>query len=505
MTIDAFDWAHRTGVNPPNEPTNDVCTSRASRPRLYEGVFAHEWQHLLHSYTDPFETTWMNEGLSDFAQTLVGYVDGTKTIDQVGNDSHINCFQGWGIVQTPANPNPRDCGGAQNSLNIWGESVPAAILADYGNAYSLMLFLFDRFGTDFMSALHRDGDLQGLESLQAQLDAVGGGDVYRLLHDYQTMNLVDRTLGAHGIFIGRPRNKVTTASLNALVNLANPQSNAQPGAAPNGADYVVLQNNGGQPVKGKNLRSVQFHGAKTLPPIPLAWTTVTNDPDRNGNAVLWSGNSSNLDAAAVIPITVSSADPTLRFLAKYGAEFGFDYGYVGISTDSGKSYTIIPGSDTVDAPLGPGLNGTTSGFEPRSYDLSAYAGQTVLLSIRYVSDGGVNEGGLLVDNIAVGGTAISDGSSLAPFKSPTEIKPTAVNNFNLKLVGIDPAHHLAWQFEFDGKFDLSLNRIQLALLALFPQVVAIVAYDEPTEQVQQYAPYQLTVNGVLQPGGVPAL
>jgi hypothetical protein len=103
MTIDVYDWAHRTGVNPPNEPTNDLCTSRAGRPRLYEGVFAHEWQHLLHSYTDPFETTWMNEGLSDFAQTLVGYVDGTKTIDQVGNDSHINCFQGWGIVTTPAN------------------------------------------------------------------------------------------------------------------------------------------------------------------------------------------------------------------------------------------------------------------------------------------------------------------------------------------------------------------------------------------------------------------
>jgi hypothetical protein len=30
-----------------------------------------------------------------------------------------------------------------------------------------------------------------------------------------------------------------------------------------------------------------------------------------------------------------------------------------------------------------------------------------------------------------------------------------------------------------------------------------VAYDEPTEQVQQYAPYTLTVNGVRQPGGTP--
>ena len=78
MTIDAFDWEHRTTDNPPDEPTDDLCTSRPARPNLYESTFAHEWQHLAHYYTDPFETTWMNEGLSDFAQTLTGYVDATR-------------------------------------------------------------------------------------------------------------------------------------------------------------------------------------------------------------------------------------------------------------------------------------------------------------------------------------------------------------------------------------------------------------------------------------------
>ncbi|MBC9226392.1 hypothetical protein GL325_08670 [Aeromicrobium sp. 636] len=32
-------------------------------------------------------------------------------------------------------------------------------------------------------------------------------------------------------------------------------------------------------------------------------------------------------------------------------------------------------------------------------------------------------------------------------------------------------------------------------------VGGIVSYDESTELVQQYAPYTLTVNGVVQPGG----
>ena len=54
MTIDAFDWLHRTGASPPDEPVpGNFCTSAPARPFLYEGVFAHEYQHLLESYEDP--------------------------------------------------------------------------------------------------------------------------------------------------------------------------------------------------------------------------------------------------------------------------------------------------------------------------------------------------------------------------------------------------------------------------------------------------------------------
>jgi hypothetical protein len=507
MTVDAFDWQHRTTANPPDEPTADLCTSRPARPNLYEATFAHEWQHLLHYYTDPFETTWVNEGISDYAQTLTGYVDSTATVFDRGADSHLYCFQGFGIVQTPFNPNPRDCGGPENSLNLWGEGNPNAVLADYGNAYSIMLYLADRYGTDIISRLHRDGERQGLPSLEAALKAEGAGSLYGVIHDFQSMVLLDKIVGdsPRSIVLGVPKRRVTTPSLRSTVNLANPNANDDPGAAPNGADYVALQGANGTVLKGRDLRSLSFTGARELPPLPLAWTIVSNDPDRPGNPVLWSGNANNTDASAVTEVTVPSADPTLRFLAKYGAEFGFDYGYVQVSTDGGATYTTIPGDKTVDAPLGPGLNGTTTGFEPHAYDLSAYAGQTILVAIRYVSDGGVNEGGLLVDDITVGATTISDGSSLAPFKSPTQIHPIQVHNWNVRLVGINEGTiPVVLQVEFNGRNSLRLSRSQLALASPFQKVVAIVAYDEPTEQVQQYAPYTLTVNGVVQPGGTPA-
>jgi hypothetical protein len=503
MTIDAFDWAHRSGANPADEPTADPCTSRPGRPRLYEGTFAHEWQHLLQNYTDPFETTWVNEGLSDFAQTLVGYVDGTKTVFDKGNDSHLHCFQGFGSVQTPFNPNPRDCGGPENSLNLWGEGAPSEVLADYGNAYSLMLFLFDRYGVDFMSRLHQDGALQGLASLDAALEAEGVHDMYRVLHDHQTMVLMDKIVGdsRRGIMLGVPKNRVTTPALRSTVNFANPNVNDNPGAGPNGADFVQLQRANGTPLRGIDLRSMNFQGAATLPPLPLTWTVVPNDPDRPNNPVIWSGNGNNIDATAVTSVAVPAADPTLRFLAKYGAEFGFDYAYVTVSTDGGKSYTPIPGDRTVPGPLGDGLNGTTTGFEPHSYDLSAYAGQNVLLGFRYVSDGGVNEGGLLLDDVTVGGTQVSDGSSLDTFDSPTQISPSPVNNWNVRIIGYDERNQIGLQAEFNGKNQIRLGTLQMLLFALFPKVVVEVAYDEPTEQVQQYAPYTLAVNGVMQPGG----
>jgi immune inhibitor InhA-like protein len=505
MTIDAYDWEHRTGDAPVDAATADPCTSRPARPNLYEGTFAHEWQHLLHYYTDPFETNWINEGLSDFAQTLVGYVDATKTVDQPGADSHIYCFQGFGTVQTQYNPNPRDCGGAQNSLTLWGEDPnPAAVLADYGNAYSIMLYLYDRYGTEFLSKLHQDGDAQGIASLAAQLETEGVDDPYTLLHKFQSAVLLDKIVGdaKHAIVLGARKGDVTTPSLRSTVNLDNPESYDTPGAAPNGADYVALRGADGKVLKGSKLRSLSFEGAATLPEQPLEWTVVSDDPDRAGNPVLWSGNENNLDAAAVTEVSVPTSNPTLTFLAKYGAELGYDYGYVQVSTDGGETYTSLAGDKTVDGPFGPSLNGTTDGFEPHTFDLSAYAGQDVLLSFRYVSDGGVNEGGLEIDDVAVGGTTISDGSSLAPFSSPTQINPLEVANWNVKLVGIrDGKVPTVLQVEFDGKREISLDRRELVAAAPFDKVVAIVATDDPTELVQQFAPYTLTVNGVTQPGG----
>ncbi len=148
MTIDAFDWLHRTGANPPDQPVpGNFCTSAPARPFLYEGVFAHENQHLLESYEDPDEATWVNEGLSDWAMTLTGYVNPKLPITDKGFASHIQCLLGYLGVATPANPNPdTEPSGPENSLTRWGDQGDDEILCDYGAASSMMEFLAGRYG-----------------------------------------------------------------------------------------------------------------------------------------------------------------------------------------------------------------------------------------------------------------------------------------------------------------------------------------------------------------------
>ena len=68
----------------------------------------------------------------------------------------------------------------------------------------------------------------------------------------------------------------------------------------------------------------------------------------------------------------------------------------------------------------------------------------MLVGFRYVSDGGVNDGGWYVDNVKVGGTLVSDGSRrVASFKSSTQVRPDAGRGCNVRLVGLDTAKHKA--------------------------------------------------------------
>ena len=540
MTIDAFDWPHRTGPNPPDNPSTDACASAPARPHLYEGVFAHEYQHLLESYEDPGEVNWINEGISDWAQTLVGYVNPALPITDKGFDSHIQCFFGWLSVATPVNPNPRAACGPENSLTRWLDQGDPEVLADYGAAYSMMEMLQSRYGNDFMTALHR-GDAHGLGGLQEALDALrpsrgnhnkhsnhDDGDhrsklrAQDVLHEWSLMTALDGLID-DGYRLRGPVSErhVTAATLDASVNWDNPNAYDTPGAPSNGADYVRLRDAAGHYVSGRDIESLSFGASKTLPTQPVQWTVDANPPTTPGDPALFSGAADLRDEAIVRPITVpSGGSAQLTFNAFWNEEQGWDFGFAQISDDGGSTYTSLACTDTTSdhdpdalptaADNVPGFTGFSATFKPQTCSLAAYAGRTVLLAFRAFNDPGTlgtddaTAPGFWVDDVKVGGTLVSDGSSLDGWKSFTETKPNTVAGFTVWILSIDSSKHrisvkplrLTGDFSIRGK-----ARAQKYVDNQADFVAAIVFYDDPSETSAQYAPYTLTVNGVTQPGG----
>jgi len=526
MTVDAFDWVHRTGANPPDDPVSgDFCKSAPARPFLYEATFAHEYQHLLESYQDPSEVDWVNEGLSDWAQTLTGYVDPSTPISTAGFDSQIQCFLGHSSELTPANPNPRS-GGPENSLTRWGDKGDDHILCDYGAAYSMMEFLAGRYGQHFMSALHRDPG-HGLVGLQDVLAASGKRKVEAqdVVHDWARMVALDGLVDDGARLGGRIRERdVTTPTLHATVNWDTAEAFAAPGAPPNGSDYVRLRDAGGRYLDGRQIDSIGFKGATTLPPKPLAWTVDQHPPGHGSNAALSSGSGSDRDEMAVKQSAVPAGSrAVVTFAGRWNLEEGYDFGFVQISADGGASYQSVACTDTTTTDIAPdagataadnlpGFTGASAGWRNEICNLSSFAGQTVLLAFRTFNDPDVEgtdpntPAGFWVDDVKVGGALVSDGTDLAGWQSQTQVRPTAVANFVVTLISIRTGDRRSQikvkTLKLDSSFSIRGKKETDKYIADKSDFVgAIVTYDDPSETSDQYAPYQLIVNGVVQPGG----
>jgi hypothetical protein len=522
MTIDAFDWLHRTGATPPNDPVpGDNCLNANARPFLYEGTFAHEYQHLLEADQDPGETTWMNEGLSDFAIQLTGYTDAARPVTEIGFDSHIQCILGWLGVQTDANPTPRD-GGPENSLTLWGDQDfdhSTETLCDYGAAFSFMTLLEDRYGEGFMSRLHRDKH-HGLTSvsrlLRQDAQAARGHSV---VHDWAGMLALDGALDSGATLVGGSAARYSDDSMNATINWDTSDAYDTPGAPPNGSDYVRLRDGSGTYLNADQLRSLSLDVPAGLSPIPVQWAIDTNAPGHEGDAAFDSApdpnTDSNLDAAIIHEVTVPASDATLSFDTKWSTEEGFDFGAVQISTDGGHTWTSLSNADTTSDNFGtddrilanlPGFNGESGDWRHESFDLSPWAGQTVLLSFRYMTDVNTEGDGWWVDNVMVGSTLIADGTSLDGWSSLTQLVPVPLRSITLQLISYSSAGGgtaYVKRVVVQGGRSWRANgaKLQRFLGGSNDVVAAIVTYTDRTETVSQYAPYTLTVNGVTQPGG----
>ncbi len=138
-----------------------------------------------------------------------------------------------------------------------------------------------------------------------------------------------------------------------------------------------------------------------------------------GERSWWSGSGNDLDNTMTREVTLPDGEATLSMQAAWniedcGPDTPCDYAYVEV--DAGDGWAAIPGSITQPGE-GNGIDGSSPGWVPATFDLSAYAGSTIGLRLRYLTDPAVAGRGFFADDIEVtagDATVLESGAESSP-------------------------------------------------------------------------------------------
>ncbi len=128
----------------------------------------------------------------------------------------------------------------------------------------------------------------------------------------------------------------------------------------------------------------------------------------SGDRQWWSGSDDDDTATMSREVTLPAGPASLSFSARWNIEDcgadPCDYAYVEV--DDGSGPKAVEGSIT-QAAEGNGIDGLQTSWVHATFDLSAYAGRTVDLRVRYTTDGAVRgqdpdlPGGIFVDDVVL--------------------------------------------------------------------------------------------------------
>lgn len=379
----------------------------------FYGTTIHELQHLIHADNDAAEETWINEGMSTFSEYLGGYGH---------DDGSINFY-----LDHP-----------ENSLVNWDEhkvtSTGPETIADYGQVYLFTLYMNDKFGKDFIKDLALNKN-HGINSINEVLKDHGINLTFtQLYQNFITALALDSDRG------GNKDYKFDSINLRDIavdkqgtkrgmtVNYEKAAQFEKTGVPAWGGDFKKLD------FKDK-ISSISFDGVDFL---SSPWKSVADPKDPN-NKVLWGNTGDEADNGLIFEADLTNKDKaTLKFDNLINIEEQWDFGVVQVSTDNGKTWVSLANENTRNDAVQeghpkikenlPGFTGTYDGWKKETFDLSAYAGQKILVSFRYLTDWGNNEAGWYIDNIEIPEIGyMKDGSSIDGFKSFKELAGEYVN------------------------------------------------------------------------------
>ncbi len=334
------------------------------------GTLAHEFQHMIHWYTDKNEETWLNEGFSMLAELINGFDPGGFEYAYISN--------------------------TDLQLTDWGTEV-GNNGPHYGAAMLFTTYFLDRFGEEATQALVAH-DMNGMESIDEVMrdlgisdpltgEIVSGEDVFA---DWAVANFLGDPIVAdgryaYGIYPSAPLAAPTTT-------FATCSAGTQTFSVKQfGVDYLEYACAGDY--------TLLFEGNSI--------TSILPTQAYSGDYFFWSnmGDHSNMSLERQFDLREVSGDVEMTFQTWYDLETDYDYVFVSASTD-GETWQILESSScTTENPSGNsygcGLNGQSNGWREEAVDLSEYAGEEVVVRFDYVTDAAVNGVGMMIDDIRV--------------------------------------------------------------------------------------------------------
>ena len=325
---------------------------------LYYGTLVHELQHLIHWNNDGNETSWLDEGLAQLTEHLLGF--DTFDVEDYISDPNLQ-FNTWDNDDSY----PYYAAGALFSIYFseqLGETAvtelvthPAdglssvrALLAEYQPGRTLEQFIADWYVANYV----RD------EAFGPQYD-----------YEYRFSSpRADATVGR------RPWEEVTTL-------------------AQYGVRYIDLDQPGDYTISFAGDTLVELL-AITPPSGQRAWLSPGGD---------------GINATLTAPFDLTSLNEAdLAFWAWFELEEDYDYGYLLVSADDGQTWEPLDLPNGSRGEYGSAFNGYSTdkqgqkgGWIFYSLSLDEYAGQEILVRFQILTDASVYERGFAVDDIAV--------------------------------------------------------------------------------------------------------
>jgi hypothetical protein len=378
MHIDTYDWVNRTGPD-------------AERPYLYEGTFAHEFQHLVHFDQDPDESSWLDEGCADLAGYICGY----------GHPkSHVMYY----IALHPV-----------TSLTFWGGG-----LEDYGASYLFALYLYEKYGGEtFLSSLVQE-QANGIEGIENTLKNCGYRISFNRLFDTWTIaNYLDNTCIADGrygyesIEIGSDDSNGYTIQ-SALETVWEHPSSVAP--------FTLTSGWTGSDPLPYTAHYYPFYNER-ITRFSLAGDRYSGVLPHGGNYEWYSGAGSWAWRGISQTFDIPAGGATLSFYTYYEIEEDWDYGYVEVYDHfTGEWYTLASAQTTSTLPFPQDNPNVPPEREPKTYsasgkwhaftgmsngwtevtmDLGRFAGHTIDLYFRTWQDGAYTLQMMYIDDISI--------------------------------------------------------------------------------------------------------